>query len=105
MTSRDIELDRAAAGAFTSRFGGVMRIDADGAAPIFIDGRVSPPVLSGEAPDDSAVHCVWRAERETIYRIFEEERALGAAFVSGRLAISGDMSVMARLRLSKAPHG
>jgi hypothetical protein len=102
--TRDSELGAAAA-AFTSPFDGVIRIEAEGLRPIWIDGRASPPAIGFAAPEAATGVCVWRGARETIMRILEEERALGPAFISGRLAIAGDMSVMARLRLSKAPRG
>lgn len=95
----------AAAGAFKAPFAGVIRIEPDGAAPIFIDGRVASPVIAATEPADAAEasQCVWRAARDTLLQIFEEERALTGSFVSGRLIIAGDMSVMARLQMDATP--
>ncbi len=91
------KLADAAGAAFRKGFGAVLRIIPDGCVGFDVDGRgevcgVSTP-LPGE-PD-----CVWRASEETLARIFDGGRALESAYLSGRLHIAGDMSVMARLTL------
>lgn len=104
----DDELFRAATAAFAEPFDGVIRIEAEGGAPIWIDGRRAPLQIGASAPADLRPDglglCVWFAARDTVLRILEEERFLASSFVSGRLNLEGDMSVMARLRLG-APHG
>ena len=108
MAPPDEELLRAAAGVFAEAFGGIIRIEPDGGAPFWIDGRKAPPSVSAAAPsdvnDEGADCCTWFAARDTLLRIFEEERFLASSFVSGRLGILGDMSVMARLNLAR-PRG
>lgn len=88
----------AAAAAFNRGFGAVLRIDATDSAPIDIDGRGETCAIlpaSAEATPD----CHWRANSETLLRAFAGGRALESAYLSGRLCIAGDMSVMARLVL------
>ena len=48
-------------------------------------------------PKDVAADCVWRGARETLQRALVNARAFDSAYLSGRLSIAGDMSVMARL--------
>ena len=103
--AREAELVEAAKRVFSSPFDGVLRIEPEGAPAIWIDGRAAPAAVCFAAPPDAEAICVWRGGWEAIMRILEEERTLGPAFISARLAISGDMSVMARLRLAKAAHG
>jgi hypothetical protein len=91
----------AAAAAFKRGFGAVLRIIPADAPPFDVDGRGEDCVLtpsSGVAPA-----CVWRANADTLLRIFGGGRALESAYLSGRLMIAGDMSVMARLTLENAP--
>jgi len=89
----------AAAGAFRKPFGAVLEIAPEGARPFFVDGRSEPCAIIAARPAGAAPACVWRAGAGTLARIFEGGRALESAYLSGRLKISGDMSVMARLKL------
>lgn len=89
----------AAVGAFRQGFGAVLEIAAEGAAPFFVDGRGATCTVVAAAPASADPACVWRAAPDTLARIFEGGRALESAYLSGRLKISGDMSVMARLIL------
>lgn len=101
------DLAKAAAAAFARPFGGLIRLEPEDAPVLWIDGRTSPPEI-GEVPPggaDAAPVCVWRASRDTLLRIFEGERLLASAYVSGRLFIAGDMSIMARLHLERGPRG
>jgi len=89
----------AASGAFRRGFGAVLEIAPDGAAPFFVDGRGESCLIVTAPPAAASPECVWRATPDTLARIFEGGRALESAYLSGRLKISGDMSVMARLIL------
>ncbi len=72
-----------------------------------IDGYQSPPAISitnknAEKTGHANVHiaqCKWYAAESTFHRIFDGGRHLSQAYMSGRLTISGDMAVMARLHL------
>lgn len=101
------DLAQAASLAFAKPFGGVIRLEPEGAGPLWIDGRTDPPVITSAAPADAARAqlCVWRASRETLLRLCQGERLLGSAYVSGRLSIAGDMSIMARLYLERGARG
>lgn len=94
----DIALKTSAGKAFKHGFAGVLRILPDDDAPFDIDGRgevcAVVDIDAGRGSD-----CEWRADRETLQRIFDGYRALEGAYLSGRLRVCGDMSVMARLLL------
>lgn len=91
--------------AFAKPFGAVIRLEPDSGVALWVDGRGAQAMVSPDIPaatgDDEAGLCVWRASRETLIRIFEGERLLASSFVSGRLSVSGDMSVMTRLQLER----
>ncbi len=108
----DIDRVKAAAlTALTAPFGAVLIIvvehsgrgDEDPPQALRIDGRSAPPAMTlidkEKARDGD---CIWHGKADTLVRILETERALESAYVSGRLTISGDMSVMARLTLTPA---
>jgi hypothetical protein len=101
------DLAKAAAAAFAKPFGGLIRLEPEGAPALWVDGRAFPPEIGAGPPGgaDEAPVCVWRASRDTLMRIFEGERLLASAYVSGRLSIAGDMSIMARLHLERGPRG
>lgn len=106
MTIRNAAADlvKAAEAVFTTPFGGLIRLETEkGEAPLWIDGRSAPPRASWTPPDDAegAPLCVWRASSDTLQHILEGERLLVGAYVSGRLSIAGDMSIMARLQLER----
>ncbi len=101
MTDKDDleELKAAAATAFAEPFGGVLLLAPEEGRGVWIDGRAAPPEIKASAPKDEPAHCAWRGARESLLRVLESERAFESAFLSGRVSISGDMSIMARLRL------
>lgn len=72
-----------------------------------IDGHMTPPavIIADNGHTDEAApkhgHLTWRASRDVLQRIFLGDRQLSGAYIAGRLLISGDMAVMARLRPSE----
>jgi len=92
----------AAAGAFRKPFGAILQITPEGADPFYINGRLDPCAVVAVPPAGAEPACAWRAGADTLARIFEGGRALESAYLSGRLKISGDMSVMARLILESS---
>lgn len=101
------DLLAAARKAFARPFGAVIRLEPDSGATLWVDGRGTAAAVSAAPPaaalEGEAGVCVWRASRETLIRIFEGERLLASSFVSGRLSVAGDMSVMTRLQLERGP--
>lgn len=93
------ELLAAAAKAFSTPFAAVLKLTPDTGDPVWVDGRASPPACALAKPEGAHADCVWRGGREALLRALAGERAFESAFVSGRIAISGDMSVMARLQM------
>lgn len=87
--------------AFRTGFSGVIRISPDDGEPFDIDGRKEACAIVDAAPARSP-DCTWRAGAETLTRVFEGGRALESAYLSGRLSIAGDMSVMTRLVLESS---
>lgn len=93
-----LDLHSAAAHAFAEGFGAILDIAPTDGAPFHVDGRTpKPTVRAGFSPEPA--QCSWSAPIDDLRRIFEGGRALESAYLSGRLKISGDMSVMARLKL------
>jgi hypothetical protein len=92
----------AARTAFKTPFGAVLKIAPEGETPFAVDGRVNPPKILDPLGEDMETHCAWRGAADVLARVFSGERALESAYVAGRLRISGDMSVMARLALDNA---
>lgn len=95
------DLLKAARKAFSKPFGAVIRLEPEGGGVLWVDGRGAKAAVVGADPGvgPGPGLCVWRASRETLIRILEGERLLASSFVSGRLLVAGDMSVMARLQL------
>jgi hypothetical protein len=97
------EIAAAARPFFGRAFDGVIRIEAtDRGEAFWVDGRSEPPLVTLDAPQGvERGFCLWRAGFDTLRRLFSQrERRLESAFIAGRLKISGDMSVMARLELA-----
>lgn len=93
------DLAKSAGAFFSDQFDGVIRIEVAGGEPLWVDGRVSPPAISEKAPGNvTGDFCLWQGTRETMERIFSSgARQLETSYIAGRLSISGDMAVMARL--------
>jgi len=91
-------LERGARAAFRAPFAAVLRLEAAEAGPIWIDGREDPPKVSRDFAGGEA-DCVWRASREALLRLLSGKRAFETAYLAGRVAVSGDMAVMARVEL------
>ncbi|MBB4657585.1 SCP2 sterol-binding domain-containing protein [Parvularcula dongshanensis] len=96
------ELMAAARTFFSKGFAGVIRVEVtDRSQSFWVDGREREPLVqAGSPPGVAGGFCLWRAEGLTLERLFtNEQRRLESAFISSRLKISGDMSVMARLEV------
>ncbi|PQA87793.1 hypothetical protein [Hyphococcus luteus] len=89
----------AAEKAFAAAFGAVLELRPEDGESLWVDGRRKPPQLLSAAPDGDAAACCWRGPKETLQRALATARAFDSAYLSGRLAVAGDMSVMARLNL------
>jgi len=87
---------------FTEPFGAMIKLLPDEGEAVWVDGRKAPPAISTKAPANGEADCAFRAAPDILLRVLSGERALESAYVSGRLAISGDMSVMSRLNLTQA---
>ena len=94
-------LGAAAEKAFAAPFGGVLLLAPDDGIAIWIDGRESLVTSAAQCPNDTTADCVLRGGRETLLRALASTRAFESAFVSGRIAVAGDMSVMARLTIKE----
>ena len=96
-------LPEAAGKAFSSPFGAVLEQRPEGGDPLFVDGRCEPPAIASALPDDqSAADCTWRGPADMMGRTLASNRAVENAVINGRISISGDMSVMARLEMTAA---
>ena len=98
----DKEIKALASKAFSAPFGAVLELAPENGATLWIDGHKNPPAVLEKTPKSAKADCTWRGARESLLRALEGERAMASAFVSGRITISGDMSVMARLQLEGA---
>ncbi|MEO1657296.1 MAG: SCP2 sterol-binding domain-containing protein [Pseudomonadota bacterium] len=90
--------------AFLAPFAGVLRVECtDDGSSLWIDGRGDSIVVSDKAPPEvEGRFCLWRSDRSTLSLILSGQRHLETAYTSGRVKISGDMAVMARLELKGA---
>jgi hypothetical protein len=100
--SNNDALSAAAKKAFVAAFGAVLKLSPDTGASLWIDGRVSPPLILAIQPDDCEGDCQWIGAREALVRAIAGARAFESAYVSGRVCISGDMSVMMRIILDQS---
>ena len=98
MTDAGDDLAKTAERAFKRAFAGFIKIESESDV-LWVDGHVSPPAIRKNPPKKPDPLCIWRSASDTMRRVLEGERALESSYVSGRLKISGDMSVMARLEM------
>lgn len=95
----------AAEKAFKTSFQAVLKLTPETGDALWVDGHGEIPLVLTNEPEEaekSTATCVWRGARESLLRALSGERAFESAFVSGRIAVSGDMSVMTRLKIEGA---
>ncbi len=102
MTVDTDPLREAALKAFALPFGAVLKLAPDSGPPLWVDGRASPPQILQAQPDDGVENCFWRGSREALVRAMTGSRAFESAYVAGRVAIAGDLSIMARITLDES---
>jgi hypothetical protein len=94
-------LGAAAKKAFAAPFGAVVKLEPESGAPLWVDGHKNPPQILMTPPDGAGESCLWRGAREALIRAMAGARGFESAYVAGRVSISGDMSVMARITLGE----
>lgn len=100
MTTLDKDLLDAAGTVFGRAFDGVIRIEVlDAEFSFWVDGRHAPPKVSVDSPQGVATRfCLWQIDYADLLQLFSDGgQRVASSFVTGRLRISGDMAVMARL--------
>ena len=95
------ELLESAKKALTKPFGAVIKLAPVDHTPVWVDGRTTPPAISLNVPDGNPGDCTWHGALDALEQALESERAFENAYLSGRITISGDMSVMARLTMER----
>ena len=88
---------------FAKGFDGVIRVELIGEpVSVWVDGRGEAATVSADSPTGvEGRFCLWRIDPLDVPLVLvADERRLENGFVSGRLKISGDMSVMARLEIA-----
>ncbi|MEM9988223.1 MAG: SCP2 sterol-binding domain-containing protein [Pseudomonadota bacterium] len=97
------ECQKAAKDLFRTSFSGVIRIDVqDEDFALWVDGRQSPPQIGETAPTkvENSL-CLWHLKKQDFLQLaILGQKAVENDFIAGRLRLSGDMSVMARLDLT-----
>ena len=93
-------LATAGANAFASAFEAVIKLTPENGDPVWIDGRIDPPQTSSAALTGGE-NCSLFGAPETLLRALASQRGFESAYVSGRLSIAGDMSVLARLKFKE----
>lgn len=87
--------------AFVDGFDGIIELMPEGDASIWIDGRTDKAIATATRPNDQTADCVWHGAPDALLEALASEKALDSAYLSGRIFISGDMSVMTRLSMAK----
>lgn len=91
------ELLDAAKTFFAASFDGIVKLNPDDDAALWVNGFKSPPEISNTAPEKSEPDCVWHGASETLQQALFSVRSFESAYISGRVTVSGDMSVLARI--------
>ncbi len=86
--------------AFARGFAGIIELKPDDGSSVWVDGRADQAIASTTQPKNQTPDCVWRGAPDALIQALESEKALDSAYLSGRLFISGDMSVMTRLSMA-----
>jgi len=94
-------LKTAAQTAFQSPFDAVLKIVVADLGVLAIDGSHAPPRVQ-ISEDHGGADIWWRLKASALQKILSGEIDAANAFLSGRLRVTGDMSVMARLALTGA---
>ena len=87
--------------AFVDGFDGIIELMPEGEASVWIDGRTDKAIATTTQPNNQTADCVWRGATDALMQALVSEKALDSAYLSGRIFISGDMSVMTRLSMAK----
>lgn len=99
----DNKLAEAAKRSFAAPFGALLKLAPEGGAPLWIDGRADPPAVLTDAPKDAEAASIFCGAEDSLIRALSNNRAFESSYVSGRITVAGDMSVMARLELGPRP--
>ncbi|NNU15493.1 hypothetical protein HK107_04055 [Parvularcula sp. ZS-1/3] len=101
MSSIASSLETAAKESFLAPFAGVLRIECtDDGSSLWIDGREDAVAISEAAPPEvMSRFCLWRGDGQVLRTVLSGQRRLETAMTAGQLKISGDMAVMARLKI------
>jgi len=86
--------------AFADGFDGIIELASECGALVWVDGRTDKAVATKTQPKNQLPDCVWRGAPDALMQALESEKALDSAYLSGRIYISGDMSVMTRLSMA-----
>ncbi|MEX6632363.1 hypothetical protein [Hyphococcus lacteus] len=91
------ELKEAAKKFFAASFDGVLKLAPAEQAPLWVDGHQSPPEVSLTPPAKTEADCIWHGAAEILQQALFSIRSFESAYISGRVTISGDMSLLTRL--------
>jgi len=100
VVSNTDQLMAAATLAIGQPFGGTLGLSPEGGQALLVDGNGDEVTLR-EAGDEEQATCTVSGQHETLLRVLAGERALENAYLSGRIKIAGDMSLLARLKIER----
>jgi len=95
--SANEELKEAAKKFFAASFNGVLKLAPPEQAPLWVDGHQSPPEVSLTPPAKTEADCTWHGASEILQQALFNIRSFESAYISGRVTISGDMSLLTRI--------